>query len=139
MPSFDRFNRDRIIAPMKRLLHIASVFVCLAAVGQMQGLQATQDNAAKSSGTKAKVTPPKFIEGPDPAPTFDEGKGPTVFTVTIGTDGLVHDPKLIKSSDSKRADANALEAIQKWKYKPATKDGVPVVVSINIEVHARPL
>jgi len=122
---------------MKPMTLLAALLICLTAASQTQDTPSAQDSGTKSVQAKAKVTPPKFIEGPDPAPTFDEGKGPTVFTVTIGMDGLVHDPKMIKSSDSKRADANALEAIKKWRFKPATKNGAPIPVSINIDVHSR--
>jgi TonB family protein len=42
-----------------------------------------------------------------------------------------------KSSDSEKADANALAAVKQWRFKPAMKDGVPVAVPINIQVDAR--
>lgn len=100
-----------------------------------------QDGSAATNSTinpnaKARIIPPKAIATPRPEPADDEGKGPAVFSVTIGTDGSVHDPQLTKSSDSKQADANALAAIRKWKFKPATRDGVPIPVIINIEVRA---
>ena len=61
-----------------------------------------------------------------------------MFTVIVfGTDGLVHEPKLLKSSGSHKADALALDAIARWTFKPATKDGVPVPVYINLELNPR--
>jgi TonB family protein len=34
-------------------------------------------------------------------------------------------------------DANAMEAIRSWRFKPATKDGKPVAVYSMIEVNFR--
>jgi TonB family protein len=30
-------------------------------------------------------------------------------------------------------DEKAIEAVQKWRFQPATKDGEPVAVLINVE------
>jgi TonB family protein len=111
------------------------VFCCLSVVGQTQGPGNSQAPDTNLSAAKPKVVPPKVIKSPDPEPLSDFDKGLIVFRVTIGIDGLVHDPVLVKSSASKKADANALEALKKWKFKPATRDGVPIPVSINIEVN----
>ena len=115
---------------------VAIGLVSALMVGQAQNTVSGQGNTPSASAkTKSKVIPPKEIDAPPPDPTFDEGKRPAILLVTIGTDGLVHDAKIVQSSDSSRADANALKAVKSWKYKPATQDGVPIVVQINIEIH----
>jgi protein TonB len=30
-----------------------------------------------------------------------------------------------------------VEAVKTWRFKPATKDGVPVAVQVNVEVNFR--
>jgi len=120
-----------------KLIILALLLATFFAHGALAQDGAASQNGTTTPNTKPKITPPKEIESPIPAPTADEGNGPTVFTVKIGIDGLVHDPRMIKSSGSKQADANSLEAIKKWKFKPATKDGFPFPVLINIEVRSR--
>lgn len=122
---------------MRRLIVLVGLALCLAAVTVGQQPSPAQDGTTSAANPKPKVTAPKAIDTPNPEPARDGGKGPTVFSVLIGTDGLVHDPRMIKSSDSKQADANALAAIQKWRFKPAMKNGAPVPVMINIEVDSR--
>jgi TonB family protein len=123
---------------MKRLIFTSIIAVGLTLTASAeQSTPASPDTSAQLPTTKAKVTAPKAIDMPDPEPAFDPGKSPTVIWVVVGSDGRVHDAKVIKSSDSTKADANALTAVKKWRFKPATKDGVPVAVQINVEVDAR--
>ena len=34
-------------------------------------------------------------------------------------------------------DEKAVEAIRRWRFEPARKDGVPVAVQINVEINFR--
>jgi protein TonB len=124
-----------MISTMKPTILILVLSISIGILAQAQNTSTIPENTAKPAKPKSKIVPPKEIDAPPPKPTFDEGKRPIIITVLIGVDGLVHEPKIIQSSDSERADANALEAVKTWKYKPATQDGVPVPVRINIEIH----
>jgi periplasmic protein TonB len=125
-----------MILPMKRTVFALLIFVGLLSVAR--GQQSAADNAPPppaKSGSKA--TPPQAIETPNPEPTTDAGNGPTVLWLIVDSEGRPHDVKVIKSSGSSQADANALAAVRKWRFKPAMKDGVPVKVQINVVVNAR--
>jgi TonB family protein len=124
--------------PTMKSVIAAIGLVCALTIGQSQNTASGQVNppaASAKTKSKSKFVPPKELDAPPPDPTFDEGKRPVILTVTIGIDGLVHDATIVQSSDSTRADANALKAVKSWRYKPATQDGVPIAVQINIELH----
>jgi protein TonB len=53
--------------------------------------------------------------------------------VVIGTDGKAHDVKVEKSLEP-TLDANAIEAVNNWKFAPATKDGHPVAVEMRLQI-----
>ncbi len=38
---------------------------------------------------------------------------------------------------NKNLDEKAVAAVKQWKWHPATKDGVPVAVRLNVEVNFR--
>jgi TonB family protein len=63
-------------------------------------------------------------------------QGTAMLSVTIGTDGMAHDLKLIKSLGF-GLDEKAAEAVSQWQFKPGTRDGVPVPVTATIEVNFR--
>lgn len=58
------------------------------------------------------------------------------LNVVVGVDGRVHDPVVVKSL-SAEMDANAMDAVKKWTFTPAIRDGKPVPVEITLEVNYR--
>jgi len=59
--------------------------------------------------------------------------GTVLISLVVGEDGVPRDLKIVRSPDS-RFDQNALDAVRKWRFRPAQKDGQPVAVYSNIEV-----
>jgi protein TonB len=53
--------------------------------------------------------------------------------LTIGTDGLPKDVRVIKSLGM-GLDEKAVEAVRQWKFEPAMKDGQPVALELAVEV-----
>jgi len=60
-------------------------------------------------------------------------EGVVTLSAVIGTDGKAHDVTVVKSLEP-TLDANAVEAVNNWKFAPATKDGRPVAVEMRLEV-----
>jgi TonB family protein len=60
--------------------------------------------------------------------------GSVLLDVVIGTDGLAHDINVVRGIGG-GLDQKAVEAVQKWHFKPGTKDGEAVQVRAKIEVN----
>jgi|SRR5579863_138383 len=87
-----------------------------------------------------RTTPPHAIysPGPDYPEKARKAKvqGVVAIKLTVSPDGTTKDIQLVKRLRSD-LDANAVDAVRTWKFEPATKDGNPVAVSINIDVAFR--
>ncbi len=59
--------------------------------------------------------------------------GLVTVSCLIDEKGNVTDPKVVKTSNEAFA-APALEALAKWKFKPAKKDGAAVAIRVSIPV-----
>ena len=83
------------------------------------------------------VSPPRVIYQPEPS--FSESarkaryQGQVTLALVVDRDGL---PQQICITNPLGAglDASAVEAVSRWKFKPAEKDGQPVAVVIAVEV-----
>ena len=60
-------------------------------------------------------------------------QGVVELAAVILKDGTVGDVTVTKSLDSD-LDQEAIKATKQWTFKPGTKDGEPVNVSVNIEL-----
>ncbi len=61
-------------------------------------------------------------------------QGATQLRCIINRDGHPEDIEVIRSLNS-RCDGAAMEALRQWRFKPATMNGVPVAVIMEITVH----
>lgn len=86
------------------------------------------------------VAPPVVIHKAEPAYT-DEARnaklqGTVVLRMVIRPDGKPHNIRVERSLGS-GLDEQAIAAVQQWEFQPATKDGQPVAVLINVEIEFR--
>ena len=128
-----------------RLLVTQTVVVLAGAVVLFVGGTAlfAQDASEKTSEPVYEVgngvTAPKPVYTPDPEYSEKARKkkinGTVVVAmiVTFTQEGTVRDVKFAKSLDA-GLDKQALAAVRTWKFEPATKDGKPVAVHLNVDV-----
>jgi len=80
---------------------------------------------------------PRVLSAPDPkySETARKAKinGTVVVALAINEKGGVDAVKVVRHLEP-GLDQNAMDAAKQWEFAPATKDGKPVAVQINVEV-----
>lgn len=86
------------------------------------------------------VSAPRAIYDPDPEYSEEARKakfqGTVLLWVIIAPDGRPRDIR-VQRSLGMGLDQRAIDAVSRWRFEPATKDGRPVAVQVNIEVNFR--
>jgi len=86
------------------------------------------------------VSAPRPTYMPDPEYSEEARKikfqGSVVLWIVVGPDGRTHDVRIVRSAGL-GLDEKAIEAVRKWRFEPAKKDGQPVAVQVNVEVNFR--
>jgi TonB family protein len=95
------------------------------------GVLSAQAGTKKIYDVSDEITAPRLLEAATPGYT-DEAKkkkieGEVIVSVVVDENGDVTQPK-IKTGLGYGLDESAIEAAKVFKYKPATKDDVPVAV-----------
>ena len=80
-----------------------------------------------------------------PAPRYPQdalrrGLGGTVkVRASIAADGSVADVALAEGSGNRDLDRAALEAVRRWRFKPATRNGQPVASEVSVPIVFSPI
>ncbi|HZP16907.1 MAG TPA: TonB family protein [Terriglobales bacterium] len=86
------------------------------------------------------VSAPKTIYDPEPEYSEEARKakyqGVCVLSLIVGPDGRPRDIHVSRALGM-GLDEKAIEAVNKWRFEPAQKDGKPVAVAISVEVTFR--
>jgi len=83
-----------------------------------------------------QIQGPVALATPDPLLT-PAGRGKKVrVSFIIGTDGRVHSPLILESAGM-AGDRHVLDTVRRWRYRPATCNGVPTETEGKIEFSSR--
>jgi TonB family protein len=89
------------------------------------------------TGPRRELRPPVPIHKVDPkyfpAAIAERVEGKVVLTGVLHTNGRVGLIRILKGVDS-RLDMSAAEALLKWEFEPAERDGAPVEVDVVAEI-----
>jgi TonB family protein len=83
-----------------------------------------------SRGDCRDIQPPQALTTPDPVFVSNNGKVKVSFIV--GVDGRVHSPLILESAGL-AGDRHVLDTVRRWKYRPATCNGVPTETEGKVE------
>jgi TonB family protein len=120
-----------------------AVLICIAVVSPLAVL--SQQNTPLQGDEKVYrmsdgITPPRVLSKLDPEYTEDARaakiSGSVLLSLVVGSDGVARDIQVKQSLDP-GLDANAVTAVQQWKFQPGTKSGEAVNVNATIEVNFR--
>jgi periplasmic protein TonB len=86
------------------------------------------------------ITPPHTIYDPEPEYSEEARKlkqqGTVVLSLVVDQQGRARDIHVVRSLGM-GLDEKAIEAVNKWKFEPGKREGLPMAVQVNVEVNFR--
>lgn len=117
------------------MIYKLAVFLLICAVAAVASTNSGTCETPVNPGTG--ITPPRIVssEGPAIPNSMDTGSRAKVVTlgVVVGSNGKPCNLE-VRQSAGPEFDRAALDAVARWKWKPATRDKKPVAVHIFVEV-----
>ena len=108
---------------------------------------AAEPSASKATAKPKPRAPSQTIPQPlasNPMPKYpvaalrrNEG-GTVLLRVSVGSDGSPTDIDVAQRSGSRDLDRAAINAVRKWEFRPATRNGQPVASIVDVPVEFRP-
>jgi TonB family protein len=113
---------------------------CCGGVGEYAGPGFGDGPPGIYPAGKAGVTVPQVIYNPEPGFSDEARKakqqGRVTLLVVVGKDGKTYDIR-VRQSLGMGLDEKAVEAVSRWRFRPATLNGQPVATQIAVEVDFR--
>lgn len=85
-------------------------------------------------------TQPQPIAGQTPAPRYPATalrrgeSGTVVVSAVIGVDGMPSNVTVATSSGSRQLDRAAIDAVRRWRFRPALENGQPATGSVRVPI-----
>jgi TonB family protein len=123
-----------------RLAHKRDILILCVASILLAGTVVAQTNneVEKVYRVGDGVTPPVPIHSPGPQYSKQARhaklEGVCILWLVVGADGLPRDIR-VKRTLGLGLDEKAIDAVKKWRFKPAVKDGNPVAVEVSVQVN----
>lgn len=106
-------------------------------------------SAAKPKPTKPALTTPRETaperianrspEPEYPATALRRGEGGDVLLrVNVGADGVPGDVDFVRRSSSRELDRAAQDAVKRWRFEPATRNGKPIPAVVEVPIEFKP-
>jgi TonB family protein len=97
-------------------------------------LKANQEGPRASSGELTGLAPIKKVDPKYPPELIEQNvQGEVVLYAIIRADGSVDGIQVVRSVDP-QLDANAKSALSQWKFRPATRAGVPIDLEAIVHI-----
>jgi len=110
---------------------------CCDGVGDSTGPHAGSGPPGIYPAGKQGVTVPQVIYNPEPSFSDEARKakmqGVVVLLLVVGNDGRTYNIR-VGQSLGMGLDEKAIEAVSRWRFRPATLNGQPVATQIAVEV-----
>lgn len=96
------------------------------------------------SAPAASVTRPEPIAGQTPAPRYPSQalrrgeSGTVVVRVDVGPDGVPMSTSIVNGSGSRLLDRAAVDAVRRWRFRPAQANGQPTVGTATVTINFKP-
>lgn len=137
--------KQPVLSLRRRVLGRAVAFALLCASGYAAwAAQPAATAAAPATGSdtlpQASIDNASRMSNPPVYPVDVQKEGVTgmvVMIVDVAIDGSVSAAKIDRSAGDQRLDASALDAVKKWKFMPAMRNGKPVVSQVRVPVDFR--
>jgi periplasmic protein TonB len=99
------------------------------------GPAAPGPGAPVGTAPAADASLPRLVHAPAPDYPRDalraRASGNVLIRIDVGTDGTPVSLEVLRSSRNRSLDRAALQAVRRWRFEPAVRDGVPVAASVQ--------